>query len=167
MSKQEITQTIIDFIRKIGLRVKQSQIPEKTFVPGIHIEKGVILYDEARLKFPGDLLHEAGHLALMEPEKRGTASGDLEPGDGKKLNSDSLEVGVILWTWAALKYLKLDPEVVFHQEGYRGASDWYIEMFSSGNYTGLPLLQWMELCKRDDDNIEAQPFPHMLKWVRQ
>ena len=137
---------IVSFIDHIGLQVGPRNISEETFLPGIQIQNGVIYYDDSKLQYPGDLLHEAGHFALLEPEKRAHASGDLEPGDGKTMNPNSLEIGVILWTWAAILFLDLDPKVVFHQNGYRGSSDWYIENFSQGNYIGLPLLQWLSLC---------------------
>ena len=162
--------TLIDkikyFLETIGLKVEEGEIPESTFVPGIHILNGTLWIDRSKLTYPGDLLHEAGHLALMEPEKRVEASGDLEPGNGITLNADSLEVGVILWTYAAIVELGIDPKIVFHDEGYRGASDWYIDTFSSGNYVGLPLLQWMGLCKNSDEISSILPFPHMIKWVR-
>jgi hypothetical protein len=154
---------IITFIKEIGLKVTFSKLDAATFLPGIHIKEGVILVDPEKLLYPGDLLHEAGHLALLPPTERAMASGNLEPGDNKQ---NSLEPAVICWTWAALLYLEIDPKVVFHEAGYRGASDWYVEMYSSGNYMGLPLLQWMGLCKRHDDVSNIQPFPRMVKWIR-
>lgn len=163
----QLIDKISHFIHSVGLQIEEGEIPETTFVPGIHIEHGTIWFNRSQLTYPGDLLHEAGHLALMEPDKRANATGDLEPGDGKTMNPDSLEVGVILWTWAALLHLNLDPRVVFHEEGYRGSSDWFIENFSSGNYIGLPLLQWLGLCKHQNATDEGIPeFPHMIKWLR-
>lgn len=158
---------IKDFIISIGLKVEEGEIPDSTFVPGIYILNGIIWFDRSKLTYPGDLLHEAGHLALMEPQKRPSATGDLEPGDGKRLNPDSLEIGVILWTYAALRHLELDPKIVFHEAGYRGSSDWFIKMFSSGNYMGLPLLQWMDLCKSKFTEQDVPDFPYMIKWVRE
>ena len=32
---------------------------------------------------------------------------------------NSLEIGVICWSYAALKHLELDPIIVFHEEGYK------------------------------------------------
>lgn len=156
---------IKDFIISIGLKAEEGEIPDSTFVPGIYILNGTIWFDRSKLTYPGDLLHEAGHLALMEPKKRPSATGDLEPGDD--LKSDSLEIGAILWSYAALKHINLEPKVVFHDAGYRGSSEWYIENFESGNYIGLPLLQWIGLCKKSDDiNNNLMGFPHMIEWLR-
>ena len=162
-SDEYVLVRIAHFIKEIGLSIHERQLPSDTFLPGILIDEGTIYYDSTKLKHPGDLLHEAGHLALMEPEKRALASGDLEPGNG--LKPDSLEIGAILWSYAALTHLNIAPEIVFHEAGYKGASDWYIEAFRSGNYVGLPLLQWMGLCAKEDPN--ELPFPKMQKWVRE
>ncbi|WP_420387536.1 hypothetical protein [Roseivirga sp.] len=162
---KHIVQQIAEFIKSIGLKIERSDIPSETFVPGIHIDQGVILYDESRLSYPGDLLHEAGHLALMKSEERANASGDLEPGEGMDINS--LEPGAILWSYAALKYLNLDPHVVFHEAGYKGSSEWYIENFESGNYIALPLLQWMGLCRSEEEVAKGQAgFPVLTRWLR-
>ncbi len=168
MHHPESLQTILDFIREIGLSVEPKSLDDSTFLPGIHIENGTVFYDQEKLEFPGDLLHEAGHLALMKPHDREKASGDLEPGDGKKMNADSTEIGVILWTYAAIVHLEIDPRIVFHEKGYRGSSDWFIDNFTSGTYIGLPLLQWMGFCKHQDETDDSVPeFPHMLRWLRE
>lgn len=155
---------ILEFIGQLGFKTESKRLSNDTFIPGIEIENGVIFYDDKLLQYPGDLLHEAGHLALMTTEARTKASGNLEPSDNGKMNADSLEIGVILWTWAAIKILAIDPKVVFHKEGYKGSSDWYIEQFESGNYIGLPLLIWLDLT---DDLEGAIPFPKMKKWLRE
>ena len=155
---------ITQFLDTIGIPVTFKTLTEPTFLPGIHIENGVLHADKEKLLYPGDLLHEAGHLALTEPAKRSEITGNVEPGEDK---TASLEMGVICWTWAAVVHLKLDPKVVFHDAGYRGASNYYINMFSTGQYIGLPLLQWMELCKHQYDTSDLAPFPHMVKWLRE
>jgi hypothetical protein len=71
------TAAIAGFLRAIGLEVAAGSAPERTVVPGIWIEQGALLVDEARLLFPGDLLHEAGHLAVMAPLRRAQATGDV------------------------------------------------------------------------------------------
>ena len=65
MFQNPLTQRIAEFLRSIGLPVRAGAIPDATFLPGIHMERGGLVADEARLCYPGDLLHEAGHLAVM------------------------------------------------------------------------------------------------------
>lgn len=158
-----ITDKIIAFLQEIDLVVKRGKISEETFLPGIKIERGEILVDEDKLTYPGDLIHEAGHIALTPKAERAELNGNV---DEEKNSKDSLESGAILWSWGTLTYLELDPEVVFHEGGYRGTSEWFIENFTSGNYIGLPLLQWMKLCKHPDSEEDVPGFPHMIKWLR-
>lgn len=164
--QKEIINRITDFLRSISIEVKFRDIDEATFLPGILIENGVIIVDEQRLKFPGDLLHEAGHIALEPGTHRSNLYGNVE---ANKSNLEALETGVILWSWAALQHLQLPPEVVFHPEGYKGNSEWLIEQFQHKNFIGLPLLEWMGLTysrPQISDGATIPAFPHMIKWLR-
>jgi hypothetical protein len=60
-----VTARIVDFLTSIGLDVRTETIQDRTFVPGIVIHHGVLVIDPPQLTYPGDLLHEAGHLAFM------------------------------------------------------------------------------------------------------
>lgn len=147
---------IIGFLNEIGIPVIETELSDNCFLPGLVIEKNAILMDPYRLKHPGDLLHEAGHLAVTSEVFRpliGTKKMDPSwPIDGD-------ELAAILWSYAALKHLDLEPEVVFHPAGYKNESDWLISQFENKNYIGLPLLEWMGLCS-------ATEFPNMIKWLR-
>lgn len=153
---------IIHFLQETGIRVIETELPDDCFLPGLAIEKNAILMDSQRMKYPGDLLHEAGHLAVTSEELRpliGTAEMDPAwPSDGD-------ELAAILWSYAALRHLELEPEVVFHPQGYKHESEWLIEQFANKNYIGLPLLEWMGFCHSVEKEGVA-PFPHMIKWLR-
>ncbi|MGV3612624.1 MAG: hypothetical protein ACO1N0_16820 [Fluviicola sp.] len=155
-------QKILQFLAQIGISVIETELPDDCFLPGLAIERNAILMDSSRLKYPGDLLHEAGHLAVTEENLRpsiGTAEMDPAwPSDGD-------ELAAILWSYAALRHLELKPEVVFHPEGYKNESAWLMEQFANKNYIGLPLLEWMGLCAASGKE-EVEPFPQMIKWLR-
>lgn len=154
--KQELTEVIVDFLNSINIKVIEKKLPKNTFLPGISLFKNSILVDLEQLKYPGDLLHEAGHIAVTEKEKRlhiGTQKMDCNwPTEGD-------EIVTILWSYAACCFLQLDLEVVFHPDGYKGESKWLIEQFKNKTYIGLPLLEWMSLCTETE-------FPVMRKWLR-
>jgi hypothetical protein len=155
---------ILDFLNNIGIKCQKATLSdESTFLSGIKIHKGTLLYDVDVLKHVGDLLHEAGHIALELPSNRNQLNDNVDEG---KLPTESFELGVILWSYAALKWLKLPSEVVFHTEGYKNESDFLIQNFENGNYVGLPLLQWMGLAAQSY-NKEIEPFPNMIKWLRE
>ncbi len=161
MDNQHIINTMRGFLEEVGIAVRFIEIDEETFVPGILIMDGVVWIDEEKLKYPGDVLHEAGHIALASSEERSKLKGDIG-----ETQDDGAEIGAVLWSYAAVIYLGLEPEVVFHPNGYKGDSAWLIENFERKNYIGLPLLQWMGFCKQDDDDPSIPPFPHMQKWLR-
>ncbi len=136
--------------------VVEKKLPNDTFLPGLSLKGNTILMDLDKLKYPGDLLHEAGHIATTEEKNRqfiGTEKlGSHWPTDGD-------EIATILWSYAASYHLNLDLEIVFHPNGYKNESEWLIEQFNSKNYIGLPLLEWMSLCNKEE-------FPIMKKWLR-
>tara|TARA_B100000780_G_scaffold199081_1_gene140844 strand:+ start:292 stop:759 length:468 start_codon:yes stop_codon:yes gene_type:complete len=150
------TYTIFEFLNSIGIQVIERELPTDTFLPGIDILGSTILVDSSQLKYPGDLLHEAGHIAVTEAHLR-PLIGSSEMAENWPTDGD--ELGAILWSYAACKHLSLDLEVVFHPNGYKNDSEWLIEQFRNQKYIGLPLLVWMELC-------ENKEFPNMKKWLR-
>lgn len=153
---------IIQFIEEIGIPVIETELPGDCFLPGLSLNKNTILMDSQRLKYPGDLLHEAGHIAVTSEELRPLIGTDQMEASWP---TDGDEIAAILWSYAALKYLNLEPEVVFHPEGYKNQSQWLIAQFQQGNYIGLPLLEWMGFCAVPE-NEKPTPFPNMLKWLR-
>jgi hypothetical protein len=156
------TRTIIEFLDGIGIPVQLGTVTGPTAVPGITIDAGGLVLDPTADHHDGDLLHEAGHLALLPPSVRATASGMLDAEFGA-----GYEVGAICWSVAAAGHLGLALEDVFHADGYRGASDWLTETYGAGTSPGLPLLQWAGLAwEPGRAPAGAEAFPHMRQWVR-
>jgi hypothetical protein len=147
-----IAKHICTFLVTIGLPVRAGAVPGPSFLPGIAIQNGVLIVDEDRLLYPGDLLHEAGHLALLPRDARRTVHGDAGDDGG-------LEVGAIAWSYAAAVHLGIDPAVVFHEAGYRGASQSILENFKAGRYIGVPIIEWVGL-------TTAETYPAMHTWLR-
>lgn len=163
----DLIHTITQFIRSIGIPVIFAPITEPTFVPGILISKATMIVDGEQLLYPGDLLHEAGHIAVAMPEDRLLMHGDISKSFTKN-QSDGEEMMAIAWSYAACIHLGIDPGVVFHPAGYQGASAWYVEQYTAGNMLYVPILQWAGFCY---DTVKAAehgtlPYPHMIKWMR-
>ncbi len=155
-----LVKTIIAFLVEIDLEVEACEINEATFLPGIRIHRGTLQVDEKKLAYPGDLLHEAGHLAVTPANDRPRLEGDLGGGGG-------LEMAAIAWSYAALLHLGLPPEVVFHSDGYGGGSECIIDNFSKGRYVGVPILDWAGMTISPDRATPADdPYPAMMKWLR-
>jgi hypothetical protein len=158
--KDALMEGIIRFLLDIGFQIRRIELTQQTFLPGIAVDHGAILIDESKLLYPGDLLHEAGHLAVIPAEKRSRAQGDFS-------KRASEEMMAIAWSYAALVHLRLEPDVVFHEGGYKGWSGALIENFTKGRYIGVPMLQWIGLTADEKRAKERgiRPYPEMIKWV--
>lgn len=159
-NSEQVLDKILAFFETIGLNCRQGDVPEKTFLPGITINNGALVFDKHKLLYLGDLLHEAGHLAVIAPEKRGNTDYDA----GKKAAEEMM---AIAWSYAALVHLDLDPALVFHEHGYRGGSASLIENFTNGYFIGLPMLQWLGMAADAKMATEKgiEPYPAMIKWM--
>lgn len=164
--KMEIRTKIITFLHEIGIQTEARSLDGETFLPGLTLEANKVVYDPDKLLYAGDLLHEAGHLAVTTPDQRRViGTENLEqpwPTDGE-------EIAAVLWSYAASVHLQLSPEVVFHPNGYKNQSEWLISSFTSGNYIGLPLLEWMGLSLTPEKAMSSgqKAFPEMIRWVRE
>ena len=158
------TDLIAAFLLEIGLRVRAGELVEETFIPGILIHRGELIVDERRLLSPGELLHEAGHIAVTGPDLRPTLSGRIRPSSD---HTGGDEMAAIAWSYAAALHLGIDPSVVFHPEGYAGESQNILDNFRQGRYFGVPMLQWLGLTVAGERaaELDTEPYPHMLKWL--
>ena len=156
---------IICFLGSVGINVIMQPINGHSFLPGLQLEGGRLIIDTEKLLYPGDILHEAGHLATMPSELRKTMSDTLPNND---LNQGG-EMMALAWSYAACIHLDIDPAIVFHVDGYKGESENIIKNFAEGRYIGLPLLQWSGMCYDEQKarELNKQPYPKMIRWLRE
>jgi hypothetical protein len=158
MEREEVIARCYSFIRSIGIEIEERVLDGKTFVPGITIDAGRVIVDRDKMKYPGDLLHEAGHIALLLPEARRHMNGDATGGNKE---NEGYELGVLVWSYFAAKKAGVPLKAVFHPDGYKGDSDWLVENFTNKKYIGLPLLEWMKIARRaPDGSVEV------TSWLR-
>lgn len=164
-----VTCQIVGFLREIGIEVIAAELPRVSFLPGVTIERGRLLVDEGRLLYPGDLLHEAGHLAVVPRRVRPHLSDDfIAPEVESQVDMNTLEVTAIAWSYAAILHLQLDPRILFHGGGYQGRSENLLLTYGVGAYPGAAGLQAAGLAVTGEAarQMELAPYPHMLKWLR-
>ncbi|NTS39383.1 hypothetical protein HRG84_00580 [Flavisolibacter sp. BT320] len=154
-------QTAINFLRTIGIETAEEALaPDECFLPGLLIRDGRILFDRQQLLHPGDILHEAAHLAVVPAAERKHLDG---PAIGKRPDAPAEEMMAIAWSYAACIHLHIDPCFVFHKDGYHQGSDSIVENFKEGRYFGVPVLEWLQMTTTRGDG----PFyPTMTKWLR-
>jgi hypothetical protein len=157
------TGEMIRFIRSVGIEVHERELKEPTILPGLTMENGELVVDRSRLIYPGDLLHEAGHLAVKTPadRERTTHSAGSDPAE---------EMAAIAWAWAAGRYIGVAPEVIFHESAYKkGSGSQMAEDFAAGRWFGVPFLQWIGLTAEPHQAaaLGRAAYPAMTKWLRE
>lgn len=160
-----LVQRILDFLRGIGLPVREAPLPQGSFLPGVRIERGGLCVDRARLRWPGDLLHEAGHLAVVPAALRAGMDDALQELPAVEHGG---EIEATAWAWAASCHLGLDPAVLFHDGGYHGQAQSLRFTFGMGVHLGLAGLvaTGMALGPTQAQALGREPYPHMQVWLR-
>lgn len=160
----KILELMLSFLEEIGLKYYLEPLNEETFLPGLKLRNGALIIDKDKLLHIGDVLHEAGHLACVPGNIRKEMSGNLEDCDLHRGG----EMMAIAWSYAAAVFLNINPEIVFHENGYKGGAKNILQNFDEGHYLGLPLLQWsgMSYDTLNAEKMNIQPFPYMVNWVR-
>jgi hypothetical protein len=159
------TETIVAFLRDVGIRVREGSVGDDAFLPGLVVERGEIIFDAAKLTWPGDLLHEAGHIAVTPPAQRCHLPESLA---GHPIDAQGGEVEATAWAYAASVALGLPPEVLFHEGGYHGKSAGLVMTYAMGVYPGCRGLAeaGMTLLGDRAGQCGVTPYPHMVKWLR-
>lgn len=153
----EIARTIVTFLREIGLTVEFGRVDNGNFLPGGRMIANGLRMDETALLYPGDLLHEAGHLAVMPAASRYA--------DSPSSCDAAEEMAAMAWSYAAALHLGISPAVVFHEHGYRGQAQQLLHDFAHGNATGLPYLWWIGMTTQPQPG-QPSIYPRMLHWLR-
>jgi hypothetical protein len=163
--EEQALEKCIEFLNRIGIQTVFKKNDGAAFLPGLSIENGCIIIDKGSLKYPGDILHEAGHIAVVPAAERKILNAQSIE---KRADREAEEMMAIAWSYAACIYLHIDPYFVFHNEGYKGGGSNIADNFRDKRYFGLPMLQWIGLTA-DEKNAPAlnvPPYPHMIKWLR-
>jgi len=161
----DLTKTIVAFLTSIGVDVREGSVGSDSFLPGLCISNGALVYDAAALRWPGDLLHEAGHIATTPASMRTMLNDALEQSPSIPHGG---EIEATAWAYAAIVHLGLAPSVLFHPDGYDGKSERLITTYSLGAYPGcFGLAQaGMTLIGVDAASAALPPYAHMIQWLR-
>jgi hypothetical protein len=159
------TTRLLRFLREIGLDVVEEPLACPGFLPGVAIRDGGLVVDRSQLQWPGDLLHEAGHLAVMPSHLRPLQSGGLH--DCEHVPHAG-EAEATAWAYAASCAVGLPVGELFHAGGYHGRGDALAMTFGCGVYPGLHGLMQTGMAHGMAQAAElgTQAFPHMLRWLR-
>lgn len=160
-----LIESIVSFLNEIGIVTRSGFVPSDSFLPGLRIVNGTLVYDPASLTWPGDLLHEAAHIAIAPEALRPNLNDGVELPPSVPYTS---EAEATAWAFAALRHLQLDTSVLFHAGGYRGASPALIRTFELGVYPGAFGLAQAGMTHVGPEAIrQGLPvYPSMSRWLR-
>lgn len=154
----------IPFLNSIGIKTIFRKIENEVFLPGLLIEDGNIIIDIHALLYPGDILHEAGHIAVVSTLERSLLSNDAILASK---NRETEEMMAIAWSYAACLHLGLNPRIVFHESGYKGTGGSIVDNFEAGQFLGVPTLAWCNMTTEPQNARRGDiVYPKMKKWVR-
>lgn len=131
----EALQPIVAFLRDIGVGVEFGPGAQNGFLPGVNIHAGIIHVDPDTLVGPGDLLHEAGHMAVLPRRFRSGLGSDLdvdmhrlieaEAGSGSPddpilaVPKQQGEFMAQAWSYAAALHIGVPPACIFFPGSYK------------------------------------------------
>lgn len=147
------------FLEGIGIALEAAPV-EASQLPGMTVYHGRVRIDPQTLAYPGDLLHEAGHLAVCDPASRDSIERiEPDPGD---------EMAAIAWSVAAARACDIGLDVLFFDDGYLGAAAAFRENFAAGRTLGVPMLAWFGMTAEPHREVESSmpAFPVMTRWLR-
>ncbi len=150
----------LTFLDEVGIETGPIGDAQAQLLDGLAIVGGRLLIDPETPVWPGDLLHEGGHIAVADPALRPTL-GPLDP-------DPTDEMMAIAWSYAASRVCALPPRQLFHDGGYRGDSAKLASSFALGHYIGAPMLGYYGMTA-DLKTAIAQgipAFPAMRRWLR-
>lgn len=180
---------ILNFISSIGIEYQMESDVIGPFSENIDIKNGVIHFDYERV-LVGDLLHEAGHLALVLKEYRKIFNGNLYKSLKQyvalvtqlEVSDQCIEtllacedVHVTAWVWSVGIKLGLNPDDVIQTDKYGGEGDSIRELLQISDrtcmpYIGVAQLQAAGYTKKYNRMIEMQEphtkfYPHLNFWT--
>ena len=173
MSKNKV----INFLNSIGIPTIKGYVPIMSFLPGILIKQGTLIYNgKATL---GDMLHEAGHLAIVPGKYRKFMSGKLDRSIKRIYRmakaSDELdnpdapiarqlmqasESEATAWAWAVGKFLNIAEEEIILDNTYEGKGANERAKLSANCHFGINGL-------RASGMVESvKTYPKLTRWVQ-
>lgn len=159
-------QIALAFIKSIGIPVDCVEAVPGALLSGFDIQGGRLLICPTDDFSPGDILHEAAHIAVVPAAERHhlfTETLETRP------QFQAEEMMSIAWSFAACMHLNIAPEFVFHDKGYKGEGAHIAQSFKDGRYVGVPMLAYADMCVAWPPyglGGTGPAYPAMVKWMR-
>lgn len=176
----------LNFLNSIDVEFQtSSNIPIDSFAPHIEIKKGIIYFNPEKALLM-DLIHDAGHMALIPKQFRHLFNGNMLKGFQQynkyledirysSVESNILEACndpcVTAWAWAVGKHLGFAGKDVIDDKGYGGTGENIRQILSISNqatmpYIGVSQLHYGTYTKKYNRlDKSGVCYPHMNYWT--
>ena len=172
----------VRFLNEIGLRC-EPRAGAAGFVAGVVIERGALFFDDVARA--SNLLHEAGHLAVVPSRFRPLFNGNVSGGQKAMMaaidfsNPDSSEARAALscsdpeataWAWSAGKRVGLAPEEIILDAEYGGDGPSVRAALQACCYAGIHGLAHSGFCVVRPGRLSAirglPAYPQLARWLQ-
>lgn len=176
------------FLASIGIPLRRTGEVIDSFLPGVWIDHGTLVYNYDTLRFPGDLYHEAGHLAVIPsrfrhlvPKGHGFdgSGGPLEEALEAYMESTPFmrddctedlvyrailqmsETEAIAWSYAAMVAAGEDAKRCFIEDdlAYNGGGEEVYLMLATRGHLGINGLQAVGM-------TTTKTYPTLTRWLQ-
>ena len=175
----------VDFLNKIGLNTvfaNDNNVFKDTFMKNVSMIDGTLFINKKTKT--SDLLHEAGHLAVLHPDYRKLVNNNLtsilkktatEIDISKQENSKYMyceDVCATAWAGAVGFYLKLKDNDIIDKKQYQNWGADILYSLKNNCYMGIKQLQYAGFCvqyesaKRLTQFADLPVYPQLKKWIQ-
>lgn len=174
-------QATVDFLKAVGLQV-EVKVGASGFIDSVEISCGGLLVDPAA--HASNILHEAGHCAIVPQQWRHLLNGDLMQGmrdiyrelTAMQLDPDHpLERAVVqasdpeatAWAFSAGRAIGLPDHVINRDADYEGEGEFIRQGLAMGAYIGINGLSHGGFCQRRPQPNRGLPiYPNLAFWLQ-
>jgi hypothetical protein len=154
----------------------------KGFVDGVQIKNGKIFYCPIKAT-PSNILHEAGHLAIIPNKYRGKAQDNLSAVMSvmaKEIDFSNPDIGdarafmqcgdteATAWAYAFGKRIGLSEKLIIDDKDYDGSGATIRIQLKSSHYMGINGLAAAGFCARPGmhSHKPSNIYPNLSKWLQ-
>lgn len=163
----------LDWLQAHGFEIHETKAITGTFIPHIRIHAGTLQIDaDAAVS---DILHEAGHLAILPGDIRPMATGDIEDAIAEIMDRvtaviepdtpfsralvQASDPEATAWAWAAGTAIGLEPGEIIDDGDYEGQGASIRAALMANMYPGIHGLHHAGMTIRKE-------YPSMLRWLQ-
>jgi hypothetical protein len=172
----------VEFLEALGFVIRIDAAADG-FLAGVEVSRGEFRVQSCADDIAGELLHEAGHLAVIPGLFRGQGCGDLSGVSeimSEWIDSHIAEVGpddpmirailqcgeceAVAWSYAAAVSIGIDTRIPFFR-GFEGDGLTLHDQVASGYYFGVHGLAAAGMTDLPRPH-STTPFPKMKRWLQ-